>query len=416
MCTFCDWEQDEFLVEANAWGAILVDRAPLCAGHLLVVAPRHVSSLLDLLPAERSRFEARIETASRIAAEIGGRPAVAFEHGRSPTCGDPTGSCHAHVHIVPVGDPRQAMLEESGLLAERETPRDPYLAIRSGDGAWHRYQPARPLLHGARTLATLVGEANGAPWWPLGVAPPDLAADTLCETRRRSNPPAAVRRMTVPRRARRPVVTVSGPTGAGKTTVGAHLAATLGVPAIELGVVMRLLCISETEGYAGTPGERLWRWASRGRVDFGGAGTRGLAAALPRLDGAAEEIRMWRGIEGARLAALAREPEVQEVLEELVRRVALREGAVIIGRVAPRIEGASAIWLDAAAATRARRKRTQLARIGLTATEHDWFDPGPSRQPGDALDTDRLSPAEMRAAVMQAVGLGESRGTARLAS
>jgi cytidylate kinase/diadenosine tetraphosphate (Ap4A) HIT family hydrolase len=416
MCTFCDWAQDELVVGAGEAGPILVDRAPLCRGHLLVVAPSHVASLLDLPLPERRRFETRIETARRIASEIGGRPAVAFEHGRSPTCGDPEGSCHAHVHVAPVGELQEADLERSGLLASVGSNQGPYLAIATRGGSWRRYQPTRPLPHAARTLASLVAEANGVSWQPLAAPRPLLAAETLREARRRLNQPEKIGERQSSRRRERPIITVSGPTGAGKTTIGAHLATTLEVPAIELGVVMRLLCLAEAGRSAAKPGAQLWRWARRGRLDFDGASQRGLAAAVPRLDGAGEEIAMWREVESERLAALAREPEVQEVLEGLARTLAKPKGAVIVGRVAPMIDGAQTLRLDAAAPTRAQRKRAQLARIELGTSSHDWFDPKPSEGHWDVLDTSELTPVAMCAAARSVVSSAEARAPIALAS
>ena len=413
MCTFCNWEQDELLVSADEKGPILVDRAPLCPGHLLIVAPCHVASVLDLPLPERRQFEARVETARRIASEIGGHPAVAFEHGRSPTCGDPGGSCHAHVHVAPVGEVEEAQLEECGLLAINGPNHGPYLAIAARDGNWRRYQPTHPLRHAARTLASLVAKTNGVPWQPLAAPRLPLVEETLREARQRLNPPAHTSDLSSSRRRPRPIITITGPTGAGKTTVGAHLSAKLAVPAIELGVVMRLLCLTEAGRSTAKPGAQLWRWTKRNRLDFDGTSRHGLAAALPRLDGAGEELAMWREIEGERLAALAREPEVQEVLEELARTLAKREGAVIVGRVAPTIDGAGTLHLDAPVQIRVQRKRAQLARIALGAESHDWFDPKSSQSHRNALDTGELTATEM---CMAALAATEAHNLTALAS
>lgn len=381
-------------------GAILVDRAPLCVGHLLVVPPPHVAAIADLPDAIRSRFLARVEIAKTVASAIAGRPAIALEHGRSPTCGDGTRSCHAHVHLVPVGLAEQAELEETGLLIEGEIDEGPYLAIAQGNRQWRHYRLARPLPHAARTIASLVAQSNGAPWQPFSARSTELAAETLNRARTHI---AQVPRVSSNRRARpafrpspRPTITVAGPTGAGKTTVGAHLAAKLKVPAVELGVILRLLCLSEVATRERVLASKLWRWTRKGRLDFDGPSMHGLAAAVPRLDGQIHELAMWRELESDRLSALARAPEIEEALGEIARDIAKREGAVIIGRIPPVIEDAHELRLGATPAARARRKRTQLAGIDLGWESHDWFGPHPIVEYTQRnLDTTNLRPIEM---------------------
>ena len=192
----------------------------------------------------------------------------------------------------------------------------------------------------------------------------------------------------------RPLITVSGSTGSGKSTVGAHLAALHSVPAVELGVILRLVCL---DGKSRRPGSRIWGWARSGRLDFGAESGHGLAAALPRLDGRSAELDMWVSVERERLAAIARVPEVQEVLAELAGALGRRSGAVIIGRVAEPLPGARALHLDAAPAIRVARKRRQLASIELPDSGHDWFDPRMPRAntAADQLDTTNLGPITM---------------------
>jgi histidine triad (HIT) family protein len=402
MCTFCGLATDRLLVELDPMGAILVDRTPLCVGHLLVVPPPHIASIADLPEEARSRFLARVETARTLASAIAGRPAIALEHGRSPTCGDRTRSCHAHVHLVPVGLTDQTELEETGLLLPGATDEGPYLgiAIGQGDRQWHRYRLARPLPHAARTIASLVAQSNGVAWQPFWTRNAELAAETLSQARnhmaRMSGTHTVHRTRPALRPGPRPIVTVAGPTGAGKTTVGAQLAAKLKVPAVELGVIVRLLCLSEVSPREKVLASMLWRWVRKGRLDFDGLSVHGLAAAVPRLDGQVNELAMWRELESDRLSALARAPDIEEALGEIARGIAKREGAVILGRVPPVIEDAYEFRLGATPAARAHRKRTQLARIKLGTGAHDWFDPHPTADHTQrTLDTTNLQPIEM---------------------
>ncbi len=335
MCTFCGWEADSLLVESGGAGAILVDRAPLCLGHLLLVTPRHVASLADLGEAERHAFLSRVEETRLLATAIAGRPTIAVEHGRSPTCGDASCSCHAHVHLVPAGTGEGIELLAKELLTPAPSQEAPYLGLSVTAGKWARHGLARPVPHAARTLAALVAESNGIDWRPLGAPSSKLAARTL-EAARRIQTLRGKRRQEMQRRRRppRPLITVSGSTGSGKSTVGAHLAALHGVPAVELGVILRLLCLDEVARREAWPGSRIWSWARSGRLDFDAASRRGLAAALPRLDGRSEELDMWRSVDPERLATVARDSEVQEVLAALAGALGGRSGGVIVGRVA----------------------------------------------------------------------------------
>ncbi len=295
------------------------------------------------------------------------------------------------------------------MSAEGSPGHGPYLAVSEQKGTWWRQPPARPLPHAARTLAALVAQANGVSWRPLASPRPEWADETLLAARCLSKATAEIGAERSSRRRPRPVIAVTGPTGAGKSTVGAHLAATLEVPAIELGVLMRLLCLRGADRSGAPPGAALWRWARRGRLDFAGVSSQaGLAAALPRLDGASAELAMWREVEGTRLAALAREPEVQEVLAELARDLATHQGVVIVGRAAPLIEGGRTLRLDASPVIRVRRKRAQLAGIGLEPVAHDWFDPEPFPDTSEIIDTGSLDPAAMCMAALRGIGTPEA--------
>jgi diadenosine tetraphosphate (Ap4A) HIT family hydrolase/cytidylate kinase len=422
-CSLCRHERDALLVEADSDAAILIDRSPMCVGHLLVVSPTHVPAVDDMPTPARERFMGKVEAAKRVASALGNSAAIAIEHGRSPTCGDRSCSCHAHVHVLPVGDMDEETLLEADFIEAREEPgADSYLAIAGPSGDWRHYALLRPIPHAARTVASLIATANGVRWRPL-VAFADGTADAaLTETRTRLRlmsgmPKGSVDKRSSGRRRHsgrsKPLVIVSGSTGSGKTTVGAHLARYLEVPAIELGVILRLASLKhEHEGRAAN---RLWRWNKKGRLDFDGPSQHRLAASVPRLDGGSHELPMWTEVEAVRLATLARQGDVQEILAAIAERAARETGAVIVGRVPPGLNGDSPSKVVALGATpqeRSRRKRLQLARIGMSADEHDWFDPRATSRPaleGGIIDTTTMSIEAMCAAALSTAINGSRR-------
>jgi cytidylate kinase len=274
----------------------------------------------------------------------------------------------------------------------------------------------------------MIASENGIRWQPMKAAPATACADDTLKAARdllaREQVPA---RGPVPTRGARgratdrrgPVIAVSGPTGSGKTTIGAHLARRLGVPAIELGVVLRLVALDRS-GTEGRAADRLWHWSRKGRLDFDGASIHRLAAAVPRLDGGTHELPMWTEVEAAHLAAVAQREDVQEVLSAIAERVVAAAGGVIVGRVPPNLGGIDQleIALDASPRERARRKRAQLAEIGLDAGRHDWFSPrrgpvAPGRRDRTAIDTTNLDIAAMCGAVDLLLAEGGEEGRLR---
>jgi diadenosine tetraphosphate (Ap4A) HIT family hydrolase/cytidylate kinase len=421
-CNLCRHERDALRVEADSDAAILIDRSPMCVGHLLVVSPTHVPSIDDMPALARERFMAKVEAAKRLASALGDRAAIAIEHGRSPTCGDRFCSCHAHVHVLPVGDVDEETLLEADFIEGREEPgADSYLAIAGPSGDCRHYGLLRPTLHAARTVASLIATANGVRWRPLMALADDTADAVLAETRARLRVVSEISKGSVDKRSSsrrrragkhpKPLVIVSGSTGSGKTTVGAHLARHLQVPAIELGVILRLASLNrEHEGRAA---DRLWRWNKKGRLDFDGPSQHRLTASVPRLDGGSHELPMWTEVEAVRLATLARQGDVQEILAAIAERAARETGAVIVGRVPPELNGGSkVVALGATPQERSRRKRLQLARIGMAADEHDWFDPRAASRPalgGSTIDTTTMSIEGMCAAALSRAITGRQR-------
>jgi cytidylate kinase/diadenosine tetraphosphate (Ap4A) HIT family hydrolase len=411
-CAFCRYRRDDLLVEAHLDGVLLVDRAPMCFGHLLVVSSVHAASVADLPVDARARFLARVEMARATAEAMSGRAAVSIEHGRSPTCGDDSCSCHAHVHVLPVGELDPGVLGMCDFLGATHGPGSgPYLTVDPVAGVRRYFRLTRPVAHAARTLAALATSSRAGAWRPPGdryLAKATLRQARLTQARAQVvRPPMTKPGASSVRSRDRPIILISGSTGSGKTTVARHLADRLEVPAIELGVILRLASLRGSSQSERKLASMLWRWGQSNRIDFDGIRTHGLAAGVPRLDGESHERLLWTGVDVAYLASVAQSVEVQEVLSAVVLQVARRSGAVIVGRLPLDASGVStrSLCLDAAPRERARRKRRQLGVIGLGAHDHDWFTPGQSAstdtpRPFELLDTTRLSQPDMAAAAL----------------
>jgi cytidylate kinase/diadenosine tetraphosphate (Ap4A) HIT family hydrolase len=419
-CFFCRAGDDDLLVDEHPDGTIVADKSPLVYGHLLVSATEHVSSVLELTSDARRRLLHRVAVAQQVSIAIAGRRTIAVEHGRSPTCGDPSGETHAHVHVLPVGEfDSEALLEWDAISLVSEAEAGSYLAVYERNSAPALFMTHRPVLHAARSLASLVASANGVPWRPLTAgADHAIAHATAADARRRLLSTGQVEILDPAPLDRElahstpPAILVSGPTGSGKTTVGAALAQALRVPAVELGVILRLACVTARPTSDGALASLLWRWHRTHRLDFDGVSDHGLAAALPRLDGSAHETMMWQHVETDRLSDSARGERTQEALSAIAEAAAAR-GAVVVGRVSGEFAnpGIVRLDLDAVAHERARRKRAQLQRIGLGVDDHDWFTPRqasaatPQRRSAQRLDTSDLSREAMVQAALAAVGI-----------
>ena len=168
---------------------------------------------------------------------------------------------------------------------------------------------------------------------------------------------------------REPVITIDGPAGAGKSTTAREVARRLGFKLVDTGALYRALAWALVQ--AGVSPE-----------DEAGVGTL-LARTTVELTGGGELNGSRVLVNGRDVTAEIRSPEiamltskltalktVRDKLTPLQRRLAAAGGVVLEGRdtgsvVCPDAE--VKVYLDAALAERARRRRDELAARGLAA-------------------------------------------------
>jgi len=107
-CPFCSFA-DEKIVEAGPLAVIRRDGFPLSPGHLLIVPRRHVASLFETSPEERSAIFALIDRAKNLI-EQEYKP-DGYNVGINDGVAAGQTVMHLHVHVIPryagdVADPR----------------------------------------------------------------------------------------------------------------------------------------------------------------------------------------------------------------------------------------------------------------------------------------------------------------------
>jgi cytidylate kinase len=162
-----------------------------------------------------------------------------------------------------------------------------------------------------------------------------------------------------------PVVTVDGPAGSGKTTLGRRLALTLRLPFIDTGLFYRAVIVAAVR--AGLGAGDLDRIAELTRTIVIEVNTAaGDDSWQVRVDGVdpGAEIRDPR--HAALLTSVSQLPEVRRHLLSLQRAPAVR-GAVAVGRDCGTVvfpDAALKLYLEATTALRAARRAAQLESEG----------------------------------------------------
>ena len=165
-----------------------------------------------------------------------------------------------------------------------------------------------------------------------------------------------------------PIVTVDGPAGSGKSTLGRALAARLALPLIDTGLFYRGLMVAALRaGLDGSDPAALGRLARTTSLVIDTDPASDGAAVL--VDGVAAGAELHDPRHAFLLAAIAGEPEVRAAVLALQRRPA-RDGAVAVGRDCGTVvfpQAAVKFYLDAPQAVREQRRTAQLLARGADA-------------------------------------------------
>lgn len=186
-----------------------------------------------------------------------------------------------------------------------------------------------------------------------------------------------------------PVVTVDGPAGSGKTTLGRRLAAALHLPLIDTGLLYRGITVAAVrEGIDATDPRRAAELAARTRIEVN---TDPLAAPgdwSVRVDGGDATAAAHDPRNATLLAQLSQIPEVRAVLLGRQRDMAAG-GAVAVGRDCGTVVYPHApvkFFLVASPHVRAERRAEQLRVAGIAVDAAQLEAEIAGR---DALDTQR---------------------------
>lgn len=206
--------------------------------------------------------------------------------------------------------------------------------------------------------------------------------------------------------ARRLVVAIDGPAASGKTSVGAAVAARLGLRFCDTGLLYRAVTYAaRLRGIDVAAVDRLVPLAAEIRLEADGAGR----YAIVTLDGLDVTEAVHSPDVDAHVSAYARIPELRAALLGRQREIAARGGVVMAGRDIGTVVLPDAdvkVYLDASVEERARRRTEEravapdspAAAVVLeqlrARDEHDASRPvAPLRRPADAITiaTDGLS-------------------------
>jgi cytidylate kinase len=166
------------------------------------------------------------------------------------------------------------------------------------------------------------------------------------------------------------VITIDGPAGSGKTTLGRHLATTLGLPLVDTGLFYRGVMVAAARAGIG-PDDRdaLVDCARRTEVVIDTDPTHDDADSAALVNGIDAGPALRDPANAPLLASMSSIPEVRAVLLEAQRDLA-RDGAVAVGRDCGTVVFPNAqlkLYLDASEPVRAQRRATQLRGNGAAA-------------------------------------------------
>lgn len=216
-------------------------------------------------------------------------------------------------------------------------------------------------------------------------------------------------------------ITIDGPAGSGKSTLGASLAAALGFVYFDTGVMYRALTLAVLDADI-DPSDGTAVAACAERIDIGVqpptvADDRQYTITLDGRD-VTWDIREQR-VERA-VSTAAGHPAVRVILRAQQRAIGMRGNVVMVGRDIGSIvlpEAPLKIYLDVSIAERTRRRSAELVGRGDSVDEHALYDSIANRDARDAhvmqpapdavhINGDTQSPADTLAYVLSLVPAG----------
>jgi cytidylate kinase len=164
-------------------------------------------------------------------------------------------------------------------------------------------------------------------------------------------------------------VTIDGPAGVGKSTVGRRVARELQLPFLDTGLLYRALALVAAERAVGPEGAAELVRGLDLAVNLDPRAPEGAWRA--RIGGRDLGAELWAPGNAVLLARIAAEPAVRAALLPLQRRMG-GAGVVAVGRdagstVFPHAE--VKVYLDAPFEVRMERRRSELERLGLASAE-----------------------------------------------
>lgn len=195
------------------------------------------------------------------------------------------------------------------------------------------------------------------------------------------------------------MITIDGPAGSGKTTLGRHLATTLGLPLVDTGLFYRGVMVAAARARI-APDDRdaLIDCARRAEVVIDTDPTHDDADSAALVNGIDAGPALRDPANAPLLASMSSIPEVRAVLLDAQRELA-RDGAVAVGRDCGTVVFPNAqlkLYLDASETVRAQRRATQLRSSGADA--------GSALMQGEVGARDRLDASRTAAPMRPAAG------------